>query len=546
MNSIWNNNYSAFQNRFPQLAQMLPSPTTEVISSPSFWELTQTRNGMITASEKGFRLHSAYNPEREAISGISNPEIMEKSTTVFYGFGLGYHVIQWAKMILSLSDSDKSLQNKKLVLIEPDCNHFYAAMTVLDWTDVFKIRNLVLAIGCTPEAVLPLIEDTSKINVGNTGVSDAYFFTIPAFTAHAQEYFNTVQSIINRNRHKNEINAATLKKFGKLWCRNSVKNINKMQELCSVSDFNLSDFNLKNTDIPFFIACAGPSLEKVLPYIAEIKKRSIIICVETALRALLRAGIQPDFIIITDPQWWAYRHIADLKAPESILVTEVSTYPAVFRFQCKQIILCSSQFPIGNYFETKLGTDLGNLGTGGSVASSAWNMAHLWGASEIYTAGMDFAFPENKTHIKGSDSEETFCAISNCINTIDKFLLQGLFSANAQIGKNYKGNPVITDSRMKMFAWWFESRLAGCPETKTYTFCPEGLNTPGINTASLEDFISNYKDISSIKEEIFNNISNNKKTCISGDKVPAFKKLIREFPNKEFKSQFPFLEEYLK
>ena len=271
MNSIWNNNYSAFKSRFPQLAELLPPPDIAQVAQPTFWKLEQTRNGMITASENGLRLHSAYNPEREAAGGVANEEMQEKSATVFYGFGLGYHVVEWCKLYNSTdatkvdaaatkvdAASTKGAPTahmvaptkgpvagprapKKLILIEPDVNHFYAALNVLDWTPVFQVENLVLAIGCPAESVLQLIEDTSKINIGGTGVSDAYFFAIPAFMTHAQEYFAAVQSIINRNKRKNEINAATLKKFGKLWCRNSLRNIEKMRELGCVNDYVISD-----------------------------------------------------------------------------------------------------------------------------------------------------------------------------------------------------------------------------------------------------------------------------------------------------------------
>ncbi len=169
-------------------------------------------------------------------------------------------------------------------------------------------------------------------------------------------------------------------------------------------------------------------------------------CVETALHTLLRAGLQPDFVFLTDPQFWAYRHIAGLAAPESFLITELSAYPSVFRFKCRKILLCGSQFPVGQYFEKKLGLNPGDLGTGGSVASSAWNFARFCGAGEIYTAGMDFAFPNKQTHIKGSSAEQTYHTISSRLSAPDRFTAASLYSANATPGKDYNGEAVLTDS----------------------------------------------------------------------------------------------------
>lgn len=527
MNSIWNKNYSAFKNRFPALADMMGNPGN--LTGPEGlvgeWQVSQAKNGQFTVTENNLRLHSAYNPEREAAGAVNQQDVSKKSATVFYGFGLGYHLVQWAKLYGS---------TKKLVVIEPDLNHFFAAMTLIDWTEVFTVQSLILAVGCPAESVLQLIENSETVNIGNTGVSDAFYFDIPAFTNHAQPYFDTVKALIKRNQRKNEINAATLKKFGKLWCRNSIKNLPMLMEKNGILQFQ----NKVPAEMPFLILGAGPSLENVLPYLSEIKQKCVIVCVETALKAMLRSGVQPDFIILTDPQYWAYRHIAGLKAPESILITEISTYSPVFRFDCKEILLCSSQFPVGQYFEQQMDLHKGDLGTGGSVASSAWNFAYLCGAKEIYTAGLDFAFPGKQTHIKGSSAEQTYHTVSNRLAASDKFTASALYSANAVMSKNYKGEPVLTDSRMKMFSWWFEARLANCQDSVTYTLGPEGLCTPGIKIAELNQLLS--KENITDKKVDFLKVE----PCKNQHKK-EFEQLVSQFPSEEFLQNYPFLKEFL-
>ncbi len=461
------------------------TPSGELFSpSPEqIWQLSNAKNGQITASENNIHLHSSYNPEREAKGAVTSNDIWEKSATVFYGFALGYHVIEWVKTAKEKLSSGVKIP-PKLILIEPEVNHFFAALTLLDWSEVFAYENLIIAVGCPVDSVLQLIENSKTVNIGNTGVSDAYYFDIPNFQLHSKSYFETVKKIIKRNQRKNEINAATLKKFGKLWCRNTERNLDQYEKLNGISVLEN-----KISSLPFLIIGAGPSLEKILPELAELQKRAIIVCVETALWALLKSHIQPDFIIITDPQFWAYKHIASLHSPKSILITEISTYPSVFRFDCKKILLCSSQFPVGKWFENQLCLKLGDLGTGGSVASAAWNFAYYCGAKEIYVAGLDFSFPKKQTHIKGSSAEQNYHTLSTRLTTPEKFTASAMFNANAVEGKDYNGNKVITDSRMKMFSWWFESRLAECTDVKTYTFCPEGLCTPGITPVNVEEIL---------------------------------------------------------
>ena len=571
MNSIWNKNYSAFKNRFPQLAQMIGLPAPD-FTPEKIWTLSQAKNGQITASENGLRLHSAYNPEREAAGAVSVENVSKKSATVFYGFGLGYHLVEWCK-----NHQEKDLQKKKLLVVEPEINHFFAAMMMIDWTPVFDHENLALALACPPEAVLGLLESSEKINLGDTGVSDAYYFDIPSFTAHAKPYFDGVKAIVKRNQRKNEINAATLKKFGRLWVRNSLKNLDFLAENADVkpgqtlaSGGTRSNWggigifeNKASQNLPFLIVGAGPSLEKFLPQAKFLSSRFVIVCVETALKALLRVGVQPDFVILTDPQFWAYRHIAGLSAPFSILITDLSAYPAVFRFDCKKILLCSSQFPVASYFEKKLGLagQLGDLGTGGSVASAAWNFAYFCGAKKIYTVGLDFSFPGKQTHIKGSSAEQTYHTISNRLFSADYFTAKSLFSANAVMTEDYSGKPLLTDSRMKMFSWWFEARLAKCPDVQTFTLSPQGLKTPGILVADWEEVLA-LPEVDKKKAEFLGDLTTREEgpggaeNCTPGAGGPGapsafpqlsekIRQLKKDFPNQEFLSEYPFLKEYL-
>lgn len=489
MNSIWNNNLKLFNSRFPDLFNILEE-TFQITSFnletqlPSL--LIQTaKNGEVTASDNGKLLHSAYNPSREAHNSVFIPEVQEKSSIVFYGMGIGYHLVEAAKLILQNSNK------KKLIVVEPNLEYFLASLQLIDWTEIFKVEKLVLAINCPAESILPLIEDTTTINTTLQGVSDAFYFDIASFTQHNQQYFECVKTIISRNKHKNEINAATTKKFGKLWSNNCKKNAKYINQL----EF-INIYKNKFKDIPFVIVAAGPTLQKNLINLKKLydskktkNKEVIIVCVETALKILLKNKINPDFIILTDPQFWAYRHIAGAQAPESVLITELSTYPSVFRFNCKKIVLCASQFPNGKEIEQKAGfstEQIGDLGSGGSVASCCWNFAVFAGAKQIYLMGLDLSFPGGQTHIKGSSAEQTWHTKSNRLANSDKFTTELLHNANVSLGTNYNNAPVLTDSRMKMFAWWFESRLASLPQIKTYTFSKEGLKIPGIEYIDFE------------------------------------------------------------
>ena len=490
MNSIWNKNIQLFKERFPQLADFYHDIIEDITVNGdekdifSFWNLMTAKNGSLTAQiNTNMLLHSSYNPEREGMSTAQTLAGKNKETVIFMGAGLGWQFCAMAKMINGggAGANVGTCPVKKLILVEPDPFHFFGALFYIDWSPVFEVKNLVIALGCPANSIIGLLEGNS-INIGKTGLNSAYVYAIPAFIMHARPYFDSVIALIERNRDKNDINAATYKKFEKLWIHNSMKNIEQISKRSTVQKF-ADSFSKSTKD--FVVVAAGPSLEKLLPKMAEFKKQALIVCVETALHALLKSGVQPDFIVITDPQYYAYKHIAGLAAPQSILVCPLSVYPAVFRFKCREILLCSEMFPVSSFFEKQLGT-FGDLGAGGSVASSAWNLCRMLGAQRIYFAGLDLSYPHGQTHIKGSSAEQSFHTGANRLLPVQKMNSSSRFGANPEYVFDYDGNQVLTDARMKMFAWWFESKIAATPDVKTYTLSRQSMRIPGVEVADVE------------------------------------------------------------
>lgn len=476
MNSIWNKNLSAFKKRFPALAELysqntyflsqsLNSTTKENFISQfeslfPFWHLEQARTGDWTVSENGIWLHSKYRPSY----GV--PQFKDGTDVcVFEGCGLGYDLIGFCR----------TKPSSGIILLEPDPLHFFAALCILDWTPVFETEKLIIALNCPLDQIIPLCatfapsKDSCRID----------YSLNPAFVKHDEEYFGFVKKLLDRNISKDQINRNTLKKFGKLWERNARRNASYAKDCAGVEKYKNA---FSNSNKPWLLLAAGPSLETVLPDLKKYSQTHILICVDTALRACLKAEVEPDFIVLTDPQFWAYMHIAGLKSPSSILIADSVSYPAVFRFFCKEIVISSSPLPISEElkkpFEGK-----GTLESGGSVATVAWSFAVWAGAKEIYTAGLDLSFPARQTHIKGSTFEQNMHKVSNRVISAEKKTSDVIFGADISVSEDYSGNKVLTDSRMKMFAWWFESKVAATPGVKTYSLCKESMKIPGISLA---------------------------------------------------------------
>ena len=495
MTSTWNENFSLFAERFAALARMLkPQIPGELLQDQGaaaqtsqgqeallahlnktfpFYNFSFSKSGALTASQNGLPLHSAYNPIAEAERTAATIKDSDKEILVFAGIGLGYLPIAAARIPGS--------ERKTFAILEPSAPRFFAALASLDFKELFKIPKLFFAIGADVEQAAALVQCAG-------GFEKAQVFWQKSQTVHAQEWFDAFFKRGQQHKEKAQVNANTLEKFGRLWLKNGARNLPLMQKLPGASSFFGEARFDKDKALPCVLLAAGPTLQDVLPHLREIQERAVTVAVDTALRACLKAGVQPDFVFLTDPQYWAWRHLAGLSSPQSVLVAESAAYPSAFRFGCKKIALMSSLFPLGKYFEQRLGAK-GKLASGGSVATSAWDFARAIGAKEIYAAGLDLGYPNKQTHIKGSAFEEAAHNFSTRLNPAELQSARLLFSAKNQKGLDYEGDSIITDERMKLFAWWFENAISSSPDTKTYSFSKKGLAIKGVDFFPLQEFL---------------------------------------------------------
>ena len=479
--------------RFPELAKMfsleresdIPEELPEHLRAPI--EILPSKQNLPTAKDGGKLLHSLYNPLREAeqAARTAKASISDCDGCAFFSFGLGYAPLSYAQIF----------PNDTLILIENDPRYFFTALSLVDWSPIFSHKNCIIALGAGIDSVVNLIERTS-------GLKHTALLENAAQSAHSADYFSALRSLLERNKRKSEINASTLEKFSSLWLKNTCKNMHFLSELDGISLFKDSLSSEQLERLPVVILAAGPTLQEILPHLAELKKRAILVAVDTALRACLRAGTEPDFIVLADPQYWAWRHIAGLSAPSSILITESAAYPAVFRFPCKKIVLCASLFPLGQYIESKIGSK-GALVAGGSVSTTAWDFARFIGADEILCAGLDLGFPHFQTHIRGSTFEENIHRVSDRFSTAERLGTAMLFGADIQKERDYAGEEILTDSKMKMFAWWFESKQEEFKDSiQSYALSPKSLKIPNFKVKSVEEILS-LPEKSAQKERFF-------------------------------------------
>ncbi|MEI6876125.1 MAG: 6-hydroxymethylpterin diphosphokinase MptE-like protein, partial [Spirochaetota bacterium] len=382
-------------------------------------------------------------------------------TAIVFGAGLGYAVE--AALVTGGIDA--------VIVCEASPPRLAALLSARDLSGLLGDERLSWLVGGDPGGILAALEDL--------GTRKSGILALRSLEAFEPEWYEALRSAVERFSSKESINENTLRRFGRLWVRNLARNAGALAGLPGINGLaGLFE------GIPALVVAAGPSLDEVLPRLGEIRERCLLVAVDTALRSLLGRGIEPDFLVVVDPQYWNWRHLADLESPSSLLVSEPAVWPSVLRKPHRRAFLASSLFPLGRALDQG---ERGLLGAGGSVATSAWDLARHLGASPIYMAGLDLGYPVGHTHAKASLFEQRALGGGTRLAPSTSAQAAALFSAPSKFVPSNDGGSVLSDQRMTLYAWWFESRLARAGATPTRNLSRQGSAIPGMPYSGLDE-----------------------------------------------------------
>jgi hypothetical protein len=442
-------NVEALRVRSPRLAALVDA------TPPLPLEPMRARNGSPTATAAGAWLHSRYDPEAEGGRVAEEAVATGASLVLSLGLGLGYS----ARAALAAGSP--------IAAIESDPGWLAALFRVVDLSDVVSDARFTLILCPGGLGLLDYLEEAAprSIAVIENGATMAAF----------PEAATTFREQISRYRKKDEINAATLKRFGRLWVRNLARNVRE-----AASRPGLSTLAGRFAGLPALVLAAGPSLDDLEPVLGALAERMVIVCVDTALRSALRLGIEPDFVVVVDPQYWNARHLDRCASPGSILIAEAAVWPSVLRFESRRTALCSSIYPLGRYVEDRMGPPKGELGAGGSVSTTAWDFARLLGCAPIYMAGLDLSFPGGRTHARASLFEQRSLASGSRLSPASDAAFQAMRGGRPFMAAANDGSEVTSDERLSLYSSWFERMAGAHPEAPTYNLSAKGLAIPGL------------------------------------------------------------------
>ncbi len=451
-------------NSIPERSD-LPREALEPADPPDGWEVQPAASGEPTVRLNGRWLHSPRDPRGEAARLVDHNAV-PGGVVLFYGLGLGYQVEH------HLERSPDS----HAVVVEPEPPLIAAAARTRDLSRLLTSPRVHFVAEANPEQLSVLLRHFENRPLRTV--------RLRALVDRNSEFFAQCDRVQETFFARRDINGNTLKRFGGVWVRNLARNAPILAQARGVN--LLTD---RFAGVPALVLAAGPSLDLVLPHLERIRRSVLIVAVDTAAAALSAHGLEADLLVVVDPQWWNTRHLDRVRSGHTVLVSESSTHPRVFRLLRSRPLFAESLFPLGRYLERATGVQ-GTLGAGGSVATSAWDLARLMGCSPIFCAGLDLGFPDQRTHFHGSFFEERMHELSRRLKPAQHHAFSYLVQANPYPVPNNCGGHVLTDQRMAIYHWWFENQAQIHPAVDTRTLSPGGVAITGVPFAPLNELLA--------------------------------------------------------
>jgi hypothetical protein len=202
-------------------------------------------------------------------------------------------------------------------------------------------------------------------------------------------------------------NQNTLRIFGNRWLTQGISNL---AEIAASSHLTALGNTLQG--LPFVIVAPGPSLDKNIHLLKQLKGRAVVMAAAQCARALSKAGVVPDFIVVIDPGDISY-FLDDVDTSEvDALLVGVSCHPDFFKRKFKsKIVLNSNALAdrwISNLFEETI-----PLSSAGSVSVASAHVAKYLGCGALILVGQDLALSGGKQYSSQSANSQTVPLIDN-------------------------------------------------------------------------------------------------------------------------------------
>jgi hypothetical protein len=368
----------------------------------------------VDSSGAAHPLHSLVDPRREGKRLISL--VGNKGFLILFGLGGAFH----AEAALEHSEIEQVL------VVDYDIHSVAELLSSREYIALFNDPRFHLLVDPAPETLEQYILELYKPALYE-GIQVLPLRTrTDLFPARFNEAGEAVKKALDAITSDYSVQAY----FGKRWFSNIIRNMGPAEE--------------EAAPLPPIrhaaICAAGPSLTVQLSLLMDKRKDLFLIAADTALPALLSAGLEPDAVVSIDCQHISYYHFMAGIPKQTTLFLDLAS-PPLLTDQGAKIRFFSGGHPLTRYI-SRYWRPFPEVDTSGAnVSYAALSLAELLGARTVELYGVDFSYPQGITYAKGTYIYPFFEKSQNRLHPLEalhsSFLYRSPLSKHRSAGNSW-------------------------------------------------------------------------------------------------------------
>ncbi len=441
---------------------------------------TDSRSGHRVLIINDKYIHSKYDPLKE------HAEIIHSNRRLFLLFGGG--------LLYGAVNLFKNHRDSIFIIYEPVREVFLENINKIEKSQDNKdnhsaiIRELL-----SSESVLYTnrIDQNSIYDfISNRNRYLDYRLTVienPAYRSTFHDRAVYLSDVVHRTINIITQSLMTEARFAPLWIKNFVKNISN-----DTIKFLSSRSRHLNCNKVACVVSAGPSLDRVVEEIIHNRQYLTIICVDTAYKSLLARQITPDIVVTLDAQYYSLDDFTNSLPDQTILVSDVISYPQVNRIAQDRTVftITDNIIELLPYSLFNIGyTDIMKISTGGTVSDYAMNLAIQLGFTTIFLAGLDLSFPNYTTHANGSPYYSRAFSHSYYFYSIESQMIKMISDRSPTFVNGKNNRMVLSDFVLCNYRDYTASIPDQFDQVVIYNSTSDGIKINNIDEITLDKLI---------------------------------------------------------
>ncbi|TGK17206.1 DUF115 domain-containing protein [Leptospira fluminis] len=453
----------------PYLALYFREP--EASSSPFRLQEAKTK-GEVFLSRNERALASAVSPRTQAVRQLEKVKIVPTDLVAVIGLGnphliLETHLKMEPGQILLLIDNEKEL-------LFPLWK---------DWLEpVMDIPGRHLFLG---EGSLPILWNYLE-SLPVERVSGIRIVRNAASVSGSETYYAEVETRLRKILSSKMSDLLTKFEFERIWVKNSLVNT---ANFLSPPNPKTRIESLKNRfeGVPSLLVSAGPNLRRQCEWIRSVQNKVFILSCDTSLKVLLKHGIVPDGVMTLDAQTHSVFHFLGENSEAIPLFADLVSSPPILRnlkfrsvvhsVTAKYLVDASGELKreatAGSRSAEALLGQIGDVQSGGSVATTAFDLLRGLGCKPCFLVGQDLAYSGREIHSTGTHHNEKWLTLLNRKTSLEKINEAVVRKRDTRYVPSVTGGEVLTDYVLDLYRHWFEE------SAKSLDFPVYNVNTQG-------------------------------------------------------------------